>query len=112
VFLRQYVIDEVSSPDIEKINDYLRKRLDAASLDDLYWLEMKPDMLSDLQTAHKACQPHAVAVEVGENWVKFELLVRSRMKLHCRCYAYALPAQRDYIMEVADRMVQDLRIRT
>ncbi len=43
--------------------------------------------------------------------VDFELLIRSRQILRCNCISYADKKQRDYILDFADRMLDELGIK-
>jgi hypothetical protein len=51
-------------------------------------------------------------VEVDRNSVRFEMLVRSNANLHCDCIAHATPEQRQYILDLADRMLSEEMIRS
>ena len=48
---------------------------------------------------------------LGKDSVSFELLVRSSHNLHCSCIAMATPEQRHFIMDFADRMLNEELIR-
>ena len=43
--------------------------------------------------------------------VDFELLIRSRRIMRCNCIRYADKKQRDYLIDYADRMLEDLDIK-
>ena len=50
----------------------------------LYWLPLPEDLLSPTQLEHKEQHgPYHLAVEITNTAVKFELLVRSKVNLHC-----------------------------
>ena len=49
---------------------------------------------------------------VGDDFVRFEFLIRSRETMRCTCIGYATRQQRDFILAFADRLVEDLAIRT
>lgn len=69
-----------------------------AGMEDLFWLPLPQDALSPLQQEHAAtCGPYALAVEVHNNSVSMELLVRARNSLCCDCIHPATP-------ELASRM--------
>ena len=110
--MRSLLLDELSNQDVARVRQYLEERAAASGLEDLYWIELAPELLTGLQAAHQHCQPHRLAVEVGRDFVKFELLVRPADSLRCECGAYASHEQRGFILETADRMVADLCLRT
>lgn len=110
--MRQYLLDEISRGDIPRIRDYLNEHALAAGLEDIWWVDLNEDLLSSEQFAHQACRPFRFAVELGQNFVRFEFLIRSRQTMRCACIGYATRQQRDFIMAFADRLVDDLAVRT
>ena len=110
--MRSYLLDEVSSSDIQKARGYLNERAERSSIEDLYWLTVPRDLLSEEQSRHTECQPYCVAIEVGDQFLRFEFLVRSRVNHRCRCASYPDEAQRDFVMAFADGLIQELQIRT
>jgi hypothetical protein len=46
-------------------------------------------------------------VEVEKYAVRFEMLVRSHANLHCECIAHATPAQRHFLLDLADTMLAE-----
>jgi hypothetical protein len=111
--MRQYVVDELEAEDVGRIRGWLAELAELSGVEDLYWVNFPPDLLSPTQFEHQGCQPHCFAIEVGQGFVKFELLVRSRLNYRCRtCPAYANPQQRQFILDLADRLVADLGLQT
>ena len=108
--VRQYIIDELGSDAIKRVSDYLQGHCESSGLNNLFWLQMPEDILSPEQYSHKACQPHCVGIEVGDKFVSFEMLVRSRNSLKCNCIAYATPQQREFILSFADRLAKETGI--
>ena len=49
---------------------------------------------------------------VGDSFVRFEFLIRSDQTMRCACIGYATRQQRDFILDYADRLVEDLELRT
>ena len=69
------------------------------------------------QFEHQNCRPFRFAVELGEPvvgdcFVRFELLIRSEQTMRCACIGYATRQQRDFILGYADRLVEELALRT
>ncbi len=52
------------------------------------------------------------APPVGDSFVRFEFLIRSEQTMRCACVSYATRQQRDFILGYADRLVQELALRT
>ena len=110
--MRQYQLDEISRPDIPRIRDYLQEHALASSLEGIWWVDLPEDLLSPEQFAHPDCRPFRFAVELGDDFVRFEFLIRSAKTLRCSCIDYATRQQRDFIMAFADRLVDDLKLQT
>ncbi|MBI4644410.1 MAG: hypothetical protein HY790_06685 [Deltaproteobacteria bacterium] len=110
--MRQYVLDEISRKDIPRVRDYLQDHALASSLEGVWWVDLPEDLLSAEQFAHQDHRPFRFAVELGDNFVRFEFLIRSRETMRCACIGYATRGQRDFILAFADRLVEDLSLRT
>ncbi len=108
--MRQYVIDEMRPNEIDKVRDYLEKVCEPSDLGNLFWIRVPDDILSPVQYEHRDCQPHCSAVELGDSMVKFEMLIRSRKKIRCKCIQMATSQQRNFILAFADKMMKDLGI--
>ncbi len=109
--MRQYVVDELRADEVEKIKEYLDEHCDLSDMVGLYWLKIPDDILSQTQYEHKNCQPHCAAIELGNKWVKFEMLVRSRQKIRCECVCYATPQQRTFLLSFVDNLLDQTGIR-
>lgn len=108
--MRLYVIEDIVPEHIKRIKTALEERGLAASLDDLYWLPAPKHMLSDEQHAHESCGPHCLALEVGQDWLRLELLVRARSIIRCSCIHYASPELREHMINWVDTLLKELDI--
>jgi len=109
--MRQYVIDQLSREERANIENYLKRTLQPGPVAGVFWIEVPQDLLSEDQRRHDECAPFFLGVELTAEAVCFELLVRSQTNLHCSCIAYASAAQRDFVLRIADKMVQEELIR-
>lgn len=109
--MRQLLIDEISFLERDNLDSYLKRTLSPGPLDGVFWLSVPPDLLGPEQIGHEECGPFYFAVILEEKAVRFELLVRSQSNLHCSCIAYATEAQRNFVLEFADRMLAEEKIR-
>lgn len=105
--MRQIVIDELSPMERDNIDSYLKRSIKQGAMVGLYWLELPPDLLSEPQQGHEDHGPFYLGVEVDDQSVKFELLVRSQTNLHCTCIAHASNTQRRFVLDFIDRMVEE-----
>jgi hypothetical protein len=109
--MKQYVIDQLRDSDYCQIKEYLGANAESTSLEGIYWAHLPPDLYSAVQNEHSECHPHYFAVNLDWNGVAFELLIRSRQVIRCSCIAYATKQQRDYIIQFADRMIEELKLK-
>lgn len=106
--MRQLVIDELSPMERDNIDSYLKRSVKQGPMIGLYWIELPDDLLSAVQQEHnKEHGPYHLAVELTNTAVKFELLVRSQVNLHCSCIAHATADQRQFILDYIDKMVEE-----
>ena len=110
--MRQYVIDEIRRADMERVRAYLAERTQATGMTEIYWLALPPDLLSPAQWEHQDCGPHYLAIETGQDFVKFEFLVRARNKFRCECIEYANPAQEAFLLQFAHTLIETLALKT
>lgn len=109
--MRQLLIDELSREERANIESFLKRTLKPGPIAGLFWLPLPTDLYGAAQQGHADCGPFHFAIELEEEAIKFELLIRSRANLHCTCIAHASPAQRDFVLRFADRMLAEEKIR-
>lgn len=109
--MRQYVIDEISFLERDNLDSYLKRTLKPGSIEGVYFLTVPPDLLGSEQQGHEECSPFYFTVILEQNSLRFELLVRSASNMHCSCIAQATPAQRQFVLAFADRMLAEEMIR-
>ncbi|MFH1241000.1 MAG: hypothetical protein V1689_01440 [Pseudomonadota bacterium] len=110
--MRAYLIDEISPSDMKKVSGFLREVAISSSLDDLFWVKLPHDFLNGEQFEHRHCKPHVFAVELGFNFVKLELFVRSLKGMRCTCPGYCTEKQLLHVFDFAHGMLDQLGIRT
>jgi len=105
--MRQYMIDEISFLERDNLDSYLKRTLKPGGLEGVYFLSVPPDLHGPEQQGHDDCGPFYFTVVLEQGAIRFELLVRSASNMHCSCIAQATPAQRQFVLDFADRMVQE-----
>ena len=110
--MRQIMVDELTREERDNIDSYLKRTLKPGPLVGLYWMTVPQDLLAEAQQGHEQCGPFYVAVELEEDKIRFELLIRSQTNLHCSCIAYATQAQRDFVLRFVDTMLAEELIRS
>lgn len=109
--MRQFVIDELTLLERDNLESYLKRTLAPGPMAGIFWVELPNDLLAEAQRGHEQCGPFYLAVEIEEKRICFELLVRSKTNLHCTCIAYATGVQRQFVLDLIDRMLAEEQIR-
>jgi hypothetical protein len=108
--MKQYLIDELRLGDYEKIKSYLDEHVKASPVEGLYWIPLAPEQLAGVQADHPDCGPHYFALELQEDRIACELLVRAEQIIRCSCIGYASREQRDWLIDYIDAILEKLEI--
>jgi len=108
--MKQYVVDQLSDDDFQKLRAYLEKNYGKPVFDSIFWLPVEKSALSEVQQAHVDCQPFYTVVELQPKQLVCELLVRTKDKMRCDCMGYATEQQRNGIIELVDGILGQLEI--
>lgn len=109
--MRTYIVDELSEETISKVRNYLESKDMRGVMDDIYWLPLPKDLHTEEQAEHAGeCGPHAFGIELCEDAVSIELLVRARGRMRCSCVTYADAKQRAWAMDTLDGIFKELDI--
>jgi len=111
ITMKQYVVDQLREEDYDAILKYLKEHAEESVLGEIFWVELPPEIYSEVQGEHQECRPFCFAVNLNRKQVSFEWLIRSRQRMRCTCIAYANPRQRDHIIDFADRMLDQLKLK-
>lgn len=109
--MRQLVVDQLSREERQNLDSYLKRTARPGPMEGLFWLELPPELWGGAQQGHEQCGPFFFSIELAEEKMIFELLVRSSCNLHCSCIAHADPVQRAFLLDFVDAMLAEERIR-
>ena len=110
--MKQYVIDELRPGDHYKIRKYLDEAYGPAELGAIYWVPLGEEVLTEIQREHADCQPFYFAIELEEDQLIIEMLVRTKNRIRCACIGYASNDQRIWVMDLVDAIFEKLDIAT
>jgi hypothetical protein len=110
--MKQYVVDQLRYHDYEKLKGYLDQRFGPAEMGNVFWIPLPTGRLAPVQAEHLECQPFFAAIELLEDRLCLELLVRTRQRIRCDCIAYATETQRNDLIRMVDDMLAELEITT
>ena len=109
--MKQYVIDQLRPADYEAVKAYLDENYSSSIVKGIYWIPLDQSMLTELQAEHTECQPFYFAVDLEQNFMASELLIRTQNKMRCSCMSYADEKQRNWIIQFADAIFDRLNIK-
>ena len=109
--MRQYLIDEITFLERDNIENHLKRALKQGALAGVFWLEVPPDLMGPAQQGHEHCGPFYFAVVLEQKSLRCEFLVRSSTNMHCSCIAWATTAQRQFVLDFIDRLLEEEMIR-
>lgn len=108
--MKQYVIDELRPADIKKIKSYLNDNFPSAGMSGIYWIPLDQAILTDIQAGHEKCQPFFFVIDLEQNMMICELLVRIKSRISCDCIGYATEHQRNWFISYIDIIFEKLGI--
>ncbi|MBI9111385.1 hypothetical protein [Maridesulfovibrio ferrireducens] len=109
--MRNYLLEDIYEEDLKKISKALTDLEFTGGLEGIYYIPVPEDLLQTEQKEHiNECGPYFMALEVLEDGLKLELLVRARNKLRCSCVCYATTDQRNHMLDYLDNFINDLEI--
>jgi len=109
--MRSYCLDEFVPGELERLAERLDSMGLSAGMDELYWLPVPHNLLTPIQKTHeRECGPYVLALEILDESLRLELLVRARNKLRCDCVAYAEQELVEYIISYVHGLLDELKI--
>jgi hypothetical protein len=109
--MRQLVVDQLSREEWQNLESHLKRTVRPGPMVGLFWLDVPPDLWGAAQQGHERCAPFFFSIELSEDKIIFELLVRSGNTLHCSCISYADPAQWDFLFRFIENILAEERIK-
>ena len=109
--MRNYCLDEFVPGELERLAERLDGMEFSAGMEALYWLPVPQELLTPLQKEHeRECGPHALALEILDEALRLELLVRARNRLRCDCVAYADQRLVHHMIRYLHDLLDELKI--
>ncbi|WP_022852542.1 hypothetical protein [Thermodesulfatator atlanticus] len=102
--MQHFTVDKLSREEVAKLKEVLDNFAKVSPIGGLYWIEIPEEFLAPIQKKHRECAPHYFAVELGEDFISFEFLVRNFASLRCECIAPATAQQRVFLLEMAKKI--------
>lgn len=109
--MKQYVIDQLRLSDYKKLKTYLDQHFNGSAIEGVYWVPLDTNLFNGLQQQHTQCQPFYFTLELEEQHLACEFLVRTQQRVRCGCMSYADATQRTWLMDLVDDILTELDIR-
>ena len=110
--MKQYVIDELRPEDHRKVKQYLDENYGPVEMGGIYWVPLAAEVLTQIQQQHADCQPFYAAIELQEDQLALEMLVRTKKKIRCACIGYAEEQQRNWLIDQVEAIFERLGVIT
>jgi len=104
--MKQYVVDQLRPADYEAVKAYLDENFESSSVEGIYWIPLDQGILTEVQA-----EPFYFAVDLEQNFMANELLVRTKSKMRCSCMGYATEKQLNWIIQFVDGVFDKLGIK-
>ena len=109
--MKQYVIDQLRLEDHRRLKEYLDRHFNGSAIDGIYWVPLDRSLFNGTQRRHTLCQPFYFTLELEQNRLACEFLVRTQQRVRCGCMGYADGTQRAWLMDLVDDILDKLDIR-
>ncbi|WP_303215609.1 hypothetical protein, partial [Bilophila wadsworthia] len=82
-----------------------------SGIERLYWLPLEKERLLPVQREHESsCGPHCLALEILDDAVRLEFLVRAKGRMRCECVCYLSPETERHMMDWLDARIMEAEI--
>jgi hypothetical protein len=109
--MRSYYIDELLPGELERLVRRLESMELSTGMEGLYWLPVPASLLTPIRKKHESeCGPYVLALEILDEAVRLELLVRARNRLRCECVAYAEQDLVNHMIAYVHALLDELQI--
>ena len=109
--MRCYLVDELQPEVIASLEAQLTKRGCQSGIERLYWLPLEKERLLPVQREHESsCGPHCLALEILDDAVRLEFLVRAKGRMRCECVCYLSPEAERHMMDWLDARIMEAEI--
>ena len=109
--MKQYTVDELRFQDYNKIKAFMTQNYEGSEVEGIFWIPIDKSLLNETQAKHKDCAPFYFAVDIEPTKMSCEFLIRTRNRIRCDCMGMASPAQRNWLMETIDSILDQLEIK-
>lgn len=109
--MRIYTIDQLGHDDTAVLHSRFVDMNMQSGLEGVFWLPVPSSLLTPLQKEHEAqCGPYCLALEIDDDAIHLELLVRGLGRLRCECLGPPSPVLREHMIGYLDSILTDLLI--
>lgn len=109
--MRTYSIDQLRDADTKIFRERLTEAGLQGGIAGIFWLPVPDSLLTATQMEHKSeCGPYYLALDVDDEALHLELLVRGMGRITCQCVSFASEALRDHMIAYVEDSLRELDI--
>ena len=109
--MRCYLVVELQPEVIANLEAQLTTNGCQSGIERLYWLPLEKERLLPVQREHESsCGPHCLALEILDDAVRLEFLVRAKGRMRCECVCYLSPETERHMMDWLDARIMEAEI--
>lgn len=102
----EVVFDQISAQTLKNVEKQLESLGLASSIPGIFWLAVPANFLSETQKEHfEECGPYMLAVEITDDRLVLETLVRASNRLHCNCMEPASAALQEHMTDYLNSLL-------
>lgn len=109
--MKQYVIDDLRPPEMERLQAWCAANLEPTCFDNVFWLTLDEVVLTETQQQHAQCRPHYLALTLEPDRAVVDMVVRTQRTLHCECMGYINVQQFAWLDSFVDAVFGKLGIK-
>lgn len=109
--MKQYVVDSLNYKDVNSLKEVLIKRFGNPFMDEVFFVKLDDNILSDLQKEHISCSPHYFTLTLGKTSLTAETLIRSKKNMRCSCMGYSNRSQLLWLVDVVDDILLEANVK-
>lgn len=111
--MRSILFDELLDQEVDEVRAYLTRNAKPSGVEDLFWIALDRDIWTEAQKQawadEEVLEGFRFAVELGPDWIRFELLIRSET-LRNLGGGQADEAQTLFVLRWANEMARRLNL--
>ncbi len=104
--MQAFSVENLDKDEVRRLREALKAFTKPSPIEGLFWIPIPEEVLAPIQRGHVSCQPHYFAVELGEDFISFDFLVRNFQRIRCDCITLANNQQKLFLLNLAKKIFE------